>query len=358
MRPLVANPSTAADWQTRYYHADYVGSIRRLTDESGLVTDGYTYTAFGELLGHTGTDAQPYAFTGEPYDPNVGFQYHRARWMDPRAGRFVGMDPFEGLTTDPLTLHRYLYGRLAPATYVDHDGREFSLAGSMAVCAIMGAIAGGLSAALNGANAYEIAASSVLGAAFGAASVLVGAGVGVALLGNAARGVFVTGVGLSAGGLGVNVFDFATAPDPQSQQNAARNLAINVALMYFGPKILQRANTRFLSGKQCNDEFLARNPGGQKPWVDGGEVMEKTIFMPAKYVRVYDDAGNPMGVWLTTADDIAGLTFAQIQQRLALPRMPTRMIVRDVPAGTTLRLGEAGANDFGPGGGFQALLMN
>jgi hypothetical protein len=61
-------------------HADGLGSIRRLTDEQANITDGYTYSAFGELLAHTGQDPQPYAFTGESLDPNSGFQYHRARW--------------------------------------------------------------------------------------------------------------------------------------------------------------------------------------------------------------------------------------------------------------------------------------
>jgi hypothetical protein len=36
--------------------------------------------AWGNLLNRTGTDPQPYAFAGEPYDPNIGFQYLRARW--------------------------------------------------------------------------------------------------------------------------------------------------------------------------------------------------------------------------------------------------------------------------------------
>lgn len=68
-------------WTSRFVHADGLGSIRRLTNESGAITDGYTYTAFGELLAHTGSDPQPYAFAGEPYDANMGFQYHRARWI-------------------------------------------------------------------------------------------------------------------------------------------------------------------------------------------------------------------------------------------------------------------------------------
>jgi RHS repeat-associated protein len=112
-------------WTTRFYHADGLGSIRRLTDESGNITDGYTYSAFGAVLSHAGADPQPYAFTGEPLDLNSGFQYHRARWMDPRVGRFVGMDPFEGLEFEPATLHRYLYVAANPLAYVDPNGENF-----------------------------------------------------------------------------------------------------------------------------------------------------------------------------------------------------------------------------------------
>lgn len=122
MRPLVPAPAAAADWQTRFYHADGIGSVRRLTDENGAITDGYTYTAFGEQIAHTGTDPQPYAFAGEPYDPNVGFQYHRARWMDPRVGRFTSSDPFAGVAYEPLSLHRYIYGAADPVDRSDPTG--------------------------------------------------------------------------------------------------------------------------------------------------------------------------------------------------------------------------------------------
>ena len=139
MRPLVTAPVSASDWQTRYYHADGIGSIRRLTDESGNITDGYTYSAFGELLAHTGTDPQPYAFTGDPLDPNSGFQYHRARWMDPKTGRFASIDPWEGNSFDPPTLHRYLYGANDPLNKVDPSGRQ-----SMGELAAVGAMLGAL----------------------------------------------------------------------------------------------------------------------------------------------------------------------------------------------------------------------
>ena len=79
-------------------------------------------SAFGELLAHTGTDPQPYAFTGEPYDPNIDWQYHRARWMDPRTGRFAGMDPFVGGAFEPASLHRYGFGYGNPANWTDPSG--------------------------------------------------------------------------------------------------------------------------------------------------------------------------------------------------------------------------------------------
>ncbi|MDH5658207.1 MAG: RHS repeat-associated core domain-containing protein, partial [Nitrosopumilus sp.] len=121
-------------YASRWYHADGLGSVRRLTDETGAVTDTYTYSAFGERLEHTGTDPQPYAFTGEPLDLNVGWQYHRARWMDPGVGRFAGMDPFEGTTDAPLSLHKYGYAAQQPVTRVDPTGLfgAFSI-GAMAV---------------------------------------------------------------------------------------------------------------------------------------------------------------------------------------------------------------------------------
>src|SRR5262249_42824920 len=106
MRPLVPAPSTTpSDWQTPFTHLHGLGSLRRLTNESGNITDAWSYTAFGELYARTGTDPIPYAFAGEPLDPNSGFQYHRARWMDPRVARFSAIDAFSGVGTDPRTLH-------------------------------------------------------------------------------------------------------------------------------------------------------------------------------------------------------------------------------------------------------------
>jgi RHS repeat-associated protein len=127
---------------TRHYHADGIGSIRKLTDETGAVTDSYEYTAFGEQYEHVGTDPQPYAFAGEPLDPNTGFQYHRARWMQPSTGRFAGMDPWREDMFDPSTLHRHLYVGNDPASMGDPTGAFEGLIGLSVASSFQSTLAG------------------------------------------------------------------------------------------------------------------------------------------------------------------------------------------------------------------------
>jgi RHS repeat-associated protein len=107
---------------TKYYHADGIGSVRKLSDETGTVTDTYEYTAFGEQYEHVGTDPQPYSFAGEPLDPSTGFQYHRARWMQTSTGRFVAMDPAVAALGDLRNSHRYLYAGGGPGDSADPTG--------------------------------------------------------------------------------------------------------------------------------------------------------------------------------------------------------------------------------------------
>ena len=108
--------------ESRNYHTDGLGSIRALTDEIGTITDQYNFEAFGTLLEHVGDDPNAFLFAGEPLDPYFGFAHHRARWMDPRAGRFVSMDTFPGIYSNPMTLHRYNYSASDPVNSVDPTG--------------------------------------------------------------------------------------------------------------------------------------------------------------------------------------------------------------------------------------------
>ena len=110
---------------SRYFLADGQGSIRMLTDSVGVVTDSNYYTAFGEDLYASGSTPHDFKYVGEQLDGNSGFYYNRARWMDPKVGRFESVDPFDGDPQASMTLHRYLYASASPIVYVDPTGEAF-----------------------------------------------------------------------------------------------------------------------------------------------------------------------------------------------------------------------------------------
>ncbi len=107
----------------RYFHGDGLGSIVLLTDEAATVTDRYSYSGFGELLQHQGSDPQPYRFAGEPFETESGLYFNRARWLDVAGGRFISVDPFIGLAGNPSSLHRYRYAGADPVNATDPTGR-------------------------------------------------------------------------------------------------------------------------------------------------------------------------------------------------------------------------------------------
>ncbi len=73
-----------------YYHADALGSIIKTTNASGTVTATWLYDAFG---GSAAAMPVGYSFTGREWDPTASLHYYRARYYDPKAGRFISEDP-------------------------------------------------------------------------------------------------------------------------------------------------------------------------------------------------------------------------------------------------------------------------
>ena len=71
-----------------YYGYDGNGNTRFLTTTNGTISDTYAYDAFGILLTNTGTTANFYKYTGEQFDPNLGFYYLRARYLNPATEDF------------------------------------------------------------------------------------------------------------------------------------------------------------------------------------------------------------------------------------------------------------------------------
>jgi RHS repeat-associated protein len=109
-------------WTASYYGLDGHGNVRLLTDASGAVTDTYDYDAFGNLIAATGGTPNVYLYTGEQFDPNVGFYYLRARYYSGNVGRFTTMDTYAGCVFDPPSLHKYLYTGNDPVNKTDPSG--------------------------------------------------------------------------------------------------------------------------------------------------------------------------------------------------------------------------------------------
>jgi RHS repeat-associated protein len=119
----VIRPAAGGTWTTRYIHHDALGSVRVLTDEAGLVAATRGYEAFGTMNVEAGSDPLPYRFAGEAFEATSNFAYHRARWMDSRAGRFASMDPsLADVDTDGPDRPVYRYASANPVNRVDPGG--------------------------------------------------------------------------------------------------------------------------------------------------------------------------------------------------------------------------------------------
>lgn len=98
--------------------------------------------------------------------------------------------------------------------------------------------------------------------------------------------------------------------------------------------------------------------GYDPSYTPGTVTKEIELVSNKKFVRVYDGTNSKMyGGWVMDADDIAGLTPLEIQDKYALPFTPKYICDVDIEAGTILRTGEANPLFGYKGGGTQFDLM-
>jgi RHS repeat-associated protein len=100
-----------------YYHPDALGSIVARTDASGAVVTTIRYDAWGNVQAGA---VDTYGFTGREWDGETGLYYYRARYYDPKIGRFIGEDPigFKGGS------NFYTYVRGNPIGRTDPSGLQ------------------------------------------------------------------------------------------------------------------------------------------------------------------------------------------------------------------------------------------
>ncbi len=82
----------------------------------------YDYDTFGTLIAETGTTPNAYLYCGEQFDADLGLYNNRARYLNIDSGGFWTRDPFEGITSEPASLHKFLYASADPGNRIDPSG--------------------------------------------------------------------------------------------------------------------------------------------------------------------------------------------------------------------------------------------
>jgi RHS repeat-associated protein len=131
--PLVLPGGEPTDTEVRYFHADAIGSVRMITNESGVVVARYDYTPDGQEVN---TNSQvPWnrvRFAGMERDLETGngstlqpLDYAGARYYQGQTGRFTRSDDagFVNSAT-PQSMNLYSYTHNNPLRYIDPTGHS------------------------------------------------------------------------------------------------------------------------------------------------------------------------------------------------------------------------------------------
>jgi len=91
LRTLAIDEALARNQDT-FFLGEALGSTAALTDPTGALVTEYSYEPFGKTSSTGSPTANPFQYTGREND-GTGLYYYRARYYDPRVGRFTQEDP-------------------------------------------------------------------------------------------------------------------------------------------------------------------------------------------------------------------------------------------------------------------------
>ncbi|GAB4343757.1 MAG: hypothetical protein Kow0099_22580 [Candidatus Abyssubacteria bacterium] len=113
--PLIARYNNA----NYYYHKNHQGSVTEITSGNQSIVKTYEYDAYGNILQETGPSLTGgFTYTARELHTRSGLYYYRARFYDPRTGRFLMQDPIGFLGG----LNLYAYVAVDPVNLVDPLG--------------------------------------------------------------------------------------------------------------------------------------------------------------------------------------------------------------------------------------------
>ena len=116
-------PNDTTKEETFFYHSDHLGSTSYITDDHANITQYDAYLPYGELLvdEHSSSEDLPYKFNGKQFDEETGLYYYGARYMNPMASIWYGVD---ALTEKYPTMAGMIYCMNNPVRLVDPDGND------------------------------------------------------------------------------------------------------------------------------------------------------------------------------------------------------------------------------------------
>ena len=114
-------PNDTTKEETFFYHSDHLGSTSYITDDHANITQYDAYLPYGELLvdEHSSSEDLPYKFNGKQFDDETGLYYYGARYMNPVASIWYGVDP---LAEKYVSISPYSYCKSSPMNYIDEKG--------------------------------------------------------------------------------------------------------------------------------------------------------------------------------------------------------------------------------------------
>ncbi len=131
--------------ETRYYHATVSAGPSLMTGDGGRVVEERRFEPFGvaidcfreRLDGSTEIAAvdfrlDPQNILNQKTDPDTGWSYHGARWLDPATAQWTSPDaptqlPDAGFVAEPWGLNPYQYVNQNPIAFWDPDGNDRNL---------------------------------------------------------------------------------------------------------------------------------------------------------------------------------------------------------------------------------------
>jgi RHS repeat-associated protein len=106
-----------------WLHGDHLGSASLTTSGSGQIVSQQRYKPHGQTRWISGTIPTDWRFTDQRSDEaSIGLYDYKARYLDPRIGRFVSADTIVPEPGNPQSYNKYAYTLNNPLRYTDPDG--------------------------------------------------------------------------------------------------------------------------------------------------------------------------------------------------------------------------------------------